>query len=95
MAFVAAKCTQCGGSLQVDDSKDAGICPYCGTAFVTEKVIKNYNFHITNNIDTLIVQNSEKAEIKSHCHNFNAGTFEMQLHPQKYKKPGGRQAKTV
>lgn len=67
MAFVAAKCTQCGGSLQVDDSKDAGICPFCGTAFVTEKVIKNYNFNITNNIDTVIVQNNEKAGLKERC----------------------------
>lgn len=67
MALVAAKCTQCGGSLQVDDSKDAGICPFCGTAFVTEKVINNYHCHITNNIDTVIVQNSEKAELKERC----------------------------
>lgn len=67
MALVAAKCTQCGGSLQVDDSKEAGICPFCGTAFITEKVIKNYNFHITNNIDTVIVQNSEKEKLKERC----------------------------
>lgn len=67
MAFVAAKCTQCGGSLQVDNSKDAGICPFCGTAFVTEKVIKNYNIHITNKIDTVVVQNSEKGRMKERC----------------------------
>ena len=48
MAFVAAKCTQCGASIQVDETKEAGICQYCGTAFVTEKAINNYN--ITNNI---------------------------------------------
>ena len=67
MAFVAAKCTQCGGSLQVDASKDAGICPYCGTAYVTEKVIQNYNFQITNNIGTVIVENSEKNKIIEQC----------------------------
>ena len=48
MALVAAKCTQCGASIQVDETKEAGICQYCGTAFITEKVINNYN--ITNNI---------------------------------------------
>lgn len=85
MAFVAAKCTQCGGSLQVDDSKDAGICPFCGTAFVTEKVIKNYNFHITNNIDTLIVQNSEKAEIKERCSSFLEVKNYSQLYDIAYK----------
>ena len=48
MAFVAARCTQCGASIQVDETKEAGICQYCGMAFVTEKVINNYN--VTNNI---------------------------------------------
>ena len=70
MALVAAKCTQCGGSLKVDDSKDAGICPFCGTAFVTEKVIQNYNIHVTNNIDTVIVQHSEKNEMIERCKGF-------------------------
>lgn len=43
MRFVAAKCTQCGANIKVDDSKDAGICEHCGTAFVTEKAVNNYN----------------------------------------------------
>ena len=50
MAFVAAKCTQCGASIEVDDSQDAGNCRHCGTAFVTQKVINNYNTYITQNI---------------------------------------------
>ena len=49
MGFVAAKCTQCGANIEVDDTKEAGICKYCGTAFVTEKVINNYNTYVTNN----------------------------------------------
>lgn len=49
MSFVAAKCTQCGANIKVDDTKDAGICEFCGTAYVTEKAINNYNTFITNN----------------------------------------------
>lgn len=49
MGLVAAKCTQCGANIEVDDSKEAGICKFCGTAFITEKVISNYNTNITNN----------------------------------------------
>lgn len=49
MPLVAAKCTQCGANIEVDKDKDAGICPYCGTAFITEKAITNYNTYITNN----------------------------------------------
>lgn len=49
MPIVPAKCTQCGSNLEIDSSKDAGICPYCGTAFITEKAINNYNSYVTNN----------------------------------------------
>lgn len=46
MALQAAICTQCGAQIQVDETKEAGICPSCGTAFITEKVIHNF---VTNN----------------------------------------------
>ena len=49
MPFVAAKCTQCGATIEVDDTKEAGICKYCGTAFITEKAINNYNTYIITN----------------------------------------------
>lgn len=49
MGFIAARCTQCGAEIEVDDTKEAGICKYCGTPFITEKVINNYNTYITNN----------------------------------------------
>ena len=47
MGVVAAKCTQCGAKIEVDDTKEAGICPYCNTPFVVEKAIKQYQA-ITN-----------------------------------------------
>lgn len=49
MPLIPAKCTQCGANIRVDDSKEAGICEYCGTAFITEKAINNYNTYVTNN----------------------------------------------
>ena len=42
MSLKPAICTQCGGKIEVDDSKEAGICQFCGTAFITEKVIHQY-----------------------------------------------------
>lgn len=49
MALVPAICTQCGGKIEVDDTKEAGICQACGTPFITEKVINNYNTYNINN----------------------------------------------
>lgn len=51
MGFIPARCTQCGAAIEVDDTKEAGICKHCGTAFVTEKAIHNYNTYVTNNYD--------------------------------------------
>ena len=48
MSLIPAKCTQCGSNIEIDPTKEAGICPYCGTAFVTEKVINNYNTYVNN-----------------------------------------------
>lgn len=43
MPIIPAKCTNCGASLEVDNTKDAAICPHCGSAFIVEKAINNYN----------------------------------------------------
>ncbi len=53
MALVNAKCTNCGGTLEVDNTKDALICSHCGSPFITEKAINNYNTthnHFTTNV---------------------------------------------
>ena len=68
MGLIAAKCTNCGAAIEVDDSKEAGICKFCGTAFITEKVIQNYNYNIdnrttvNNNIETAYIQNGDSFE---------------------------------
>ena len=47
MALVAAKCTECGANVEVDDSKKTGICRHCGTLFILQEAITNYNTYIT------------------------------------------------
>ena len=49
MPLVNAKCTNCGADIRVDKSKEAAVCEYCGSAFIVEKAIYNYN--MTNNIN--------------------------------------------
>ncbi len=50
MALIAAKCTQCGADIEVDETKEGGVCKNCGTPFITEKVISYItNNNITNN----------------------------------------------
>lgn len=48
MGLIAAKCTQCGANIKVDDTKESGICEFCGTEFITEKVINHYEISADN-----------------------------------------------
>ena len=50
----AAKCPSCGASIVVDESKEAGICEYWNTAYITEKAIAYINNSTTNNAHTII-----------------------------------------
>lgn len=65
MALTAAKCPSCGANMQIDGTKEAGICQHCGTAFITEQAINHYNVtnNVTNNMtiaNASIVMNAEK-----------------------------------
>lgn len=53
MSLVPAKCTQCGANIEINDTMDAGICPFCNTAFVTEKAIKNYITNVNNTYNVM------------------------------------------
>lgn len=41
--IVPASCTQCGGTVEVDPQTEKAVCPFCGTAFIVEKAVNNYN----------------------------------------------------
>lgn len=53
MPLMKAQCTNCGAALEVDNAKEAAICPYCGTPYIVEKAINNYN--TVNNISAGVV----------------------------------------
>ena len=54
MPLVAAKCTQCGAEVQVDNNQKAAICEHCGMAYVVEDAITNYNVKL--HADNITVQ---------------------------------------
>ena len=65
MPFVKAKCTNCGGSLQVDSSKKAAVCPFCNQAYVVEDAINNYITHIHADVVNITDDRSANARIKA------------------------------
>lgn len=55
--FVPAACPKCGGKLEVDPSQEAAVCQYCGTPFIVDKAIQNYNIQNAkiDHVDTVKV----------------------------------------
>lgn len=77
MALVAAKCTQCGAKIEVDNSVEAGICSHCGTSFITEKVITNYvtSYNAINYDNRTIIKHihgKELPEVAEYIRNADA-----------------------
>lgn len=50
LRMVPAKCTNCGGTLQVDSMAKVATCIYCNSNFVVEQAINNYNIQLSGNL---------------------------------------------
>lgn len=47
-SLVPAKCTNCGGALQVNPGTTSALCPYCNTTFLVQQAINNYNISVNS-----------------------------------------------
>lgn len=61
MPLVPAKCPNCGGNINVDQTLAAAICEYCGQPFIVEQAINNFN--TTYNITNTNIINSEHVAV--------------------------------
>lgn len=76
--MVNAKCTNCGAEIEVDERSEAGVCPYCKAAYITEKAIKNINnttnnnAQVINNYYNVESQDDEGKNSGKHCPKCNS-----------------------
>ena len=63
MPFVKAQCTNCGGHLEVDSSKDAAICPFCNSPYIVEKAINQYQIRNKYEIQHANCKRTERTGI--------------------------------
>lgn len=73
MPLIPAKCTQCGANIEVDSAHEAGICPHCGTAFITEKAVNNY--YRQTNVTANISQTTNISAQTVHLHQDEINRF--------------------
>ena len=52
MTFVAARCPQCGGELQLDNEKETGFCMHCGSKIIVQEAIRAVRIDNTHMIQT-------------------------------------------
>lgn len=64
MPLVKATCTNCGGSLEVDNSSEAAVCPYCGQAYIVEKAIQQFQITNQNHIENAYFVDDEYGRLK-------------------------------
>ena len=74
-----AKCPSCGANIEINENLEAGICPYCKSAYSTEKAL-NCTMPVSNNANTInnyysnsIPQNSNLRVPKSPRPTVNIG----------------------
>ena len=65
--LVPAICTQCGGSVEVDPLQEKAFCKYCGTSFLVEKAISNYNVQHANieRVESMNIHNNKRGAVES------------------------------
>lgn len=62
MPLVKAVCTNCGGSLDVDSSQKAAICPHCKQAYIVEEAVNKYTTHIEHlHADSVTINDDRTA----------------------------------
>lgn len=54
MPIVSAICPSCSAPLEVDNKTEAGVCKFCGNAFITEKAINSFNINMRSKPITLL-----------------------------------------
>ena len=69
----SAKCTSCGANIEVNENSDAGVCPYCKNAYITEKAIQSFSNQTNNNAQVInnyygTNPNSNNAESRDHLY---------------------------
>ncbi len=73
MAFIEAKCKNCGAKITLNEKMTRGICEFCGTEFIKSDLIVNNNYSFEN--ATVVVDNSSLIQQQL----INADTFLTKL----------------
>lgn len=74
----------CGKSIPVDPATDAGICPYCGNAYITAKAL-NGNAPNNNSFETLVAKCAKFRDADMFSEALETARTATRLYPDDYR----------
>ena len=75
-----AKCTTCGANIEVNENSDAGVCPYCKSAYVTEKAIQSLSNQTNNSAQ--VINNYYGPSVDNRGYDNNQHGFRKRIPPK-------------
>lgn len=85
MPFVAARCPQCGGELQLDNDKEAGFCMHCGSKIIVQDAIKAVRIDNTHLIENWMKIGLSAAEAGNNEEAYNYFNKVIEVDPENWK----------
>lgn len=85
MTFVAAKCPQCGGDLQLDPEKETGFCMHCGSKIVVRDAIKAVRIDNSHMVDTWMEMGDSAAESGNNKEAYEYYTKVVETQPNNWR----------
>ncbi|MBN1618484.1 hypothetical protein JW887_04025 [Candidatus Dojkabacteria bacterium] len=85
MTFVAAKCPQCGGDLQLDPEKETVFCMHCGSKIVVRDAIKTVCIDNSHMIETWMEMGDFAAESGNNKEAYDYYTKVVEAQPNNWR----------
>lgn len=81
MPFVAARCPQCGGEIQVDNQKDSGFCLHCGSKILVQEAIRAVQIDNSHMVDTWMKLGKAALEANNYSEAYEYYTRVLEVKP--------------
>lgn len=90
MTFVAARCPQCGGDLQIDPKMETGFCLHCGSKIAVQEAIKNVRIDNSHMVSTWMDLGDSAIEAQNYQEAYDYYTRVLEVQPGNWKANFGR-----
>jgi len=85
MPFVAAKCPQCGGDLQLDNQMETGFCMHCGSKIIVQEAVRKVRIDNSQMIETWMKMGNSAAEAGNHKEAYDYFTKVVENNPNNWQ----------